>query len=166
MMPSTATHGESVHGKFNHGKATKEYNCWQKLKQRCSNPNKPGSEHYLGRGITVCDRWKNSYELFLKDMGRCPKGMSIERINNDLGYSPENCKWATWKEQNNNKRNNRRLTCGGITKTMAQWAEYFGINPAVIKYRLKHGWPVEKAITVPLYPCQTHNQYRNHEPAH
>jgi hypothetical protein len=73
------------------------------MKKRCFDPNTPGFRYYGGRGITVCDRWRDSFETFLEDMGERPEGMSIDRIENDLGYSPGNCRWATATEQNINR---------------------------------------------------------------
>jgi len=83
---------------------TKEYTCWANMKSRCNNPNNPHYHNYGGRGITVCDRWSN-FESFLKDMGKSIYGLSIERKDNNGGYEPSNCKWATWSEQQKNKRN-------------------------------------------------------------
>jgi hypothetical protein len=95
--------------RYRHGYSrTRIYRIWSGILSRCTNPNEPGYKHYGGRGITVCDRWRNSFEAFLADMGECPSpDLSIDRIDNEKGYEPGNCRWATRKEQ----RANRRDSC-------------------------------------------------------
>lgn len=138
-----------------HGKArTKIYSIWVGIITRCCNPNTPNFCDYGGRGITVCDRWRNSFENFYSDMGERPRGMSIERIDNDAGYSPENCKWATRAEQSRNRRNNRRLTLNGETRCLAEWSKITGLNPITITSRLKRGWSEERALTEKLKKTQ------------
>jgi hypothetical protein len=88
-----------------HGRSrTKEYLIWNSMKHRCNNAKDPGYKNYGGRGIRVCERWSKSFSAFLADMGPCPRGLSIERENNDGNYEPGNCRWATRLEQNRNKR--------------------------------------------------------------
>jgi hypothetical protein len=86
--------------------ASRTYKSWQSMKARCMNPTSPDYEEYGGRGITVCDRWKNSFENFLTDMGERPKGMTLDRKENDRGYFKNNCRWATPTQQQHNRRDN------------------------------------------------------------
>lgn len=120
-----------------HGKhKTKTYSVWRSMKNRC----KPdGHERYGQRGIRVCDRWQ-SFENFLEDMGEQPAGMTLDRIDNDGDYTPENCQWATRKQQSNNTSSNRMVTIKGETKTLAEWARHVGISYAAMKNRLNNGW--------------------------
>ncbi len=94
------------HGEARKGKNTREYRCWAHIKGRCENSNDGAYKNYGGRGITICEQWQ-SFEQFLQDMGRCPKGFSIERVNNNGNYEPSNCKWIPLSEQAKNKRNVR-----------------------------------------------------------
>ena len=131
---------------------TPEYDAWKHMKDRCFNPNYQHYSHYGGRGIGVCDRWKNSFENFLADMGTKPSPKhSLDRIDNDGDYCPENCKWSTKKEQQNNQRNNKPLiTIGSKTYTIAQWGIEMGYGKTVIYMRLKAGWSEYKAVMTPV----------------
>jgi hypothetical protein len=131
------------------GKHTRLYTIWCGMKNRCFNPNEPAYPNYGGRGITVCDRWLD-FSKFREDMGQPEPGMFIERVDNDKGYEPSNCIWADRKTQNRNKRDVRRLTINGQTKTLPEWAEVAGISLKTFKARLETGWPPHLAITVPL----------------
>ena len=125
------------------------------MKGRCTNPNYPHYPNYGGRGILVCDRWLESFENFLKDMGEAPVEMSLDRIDNDGDYSPENCRWATRSEQQNNKRNTQMLTAFGKTQSIKDWSAEMGLTVQLIRNRIKlHQWPVEKALTSPLRSYQ------------
>ena len=117
---------------------------------RCYNPKQDSYPHYGGRGITVCDRWLESITNFVADMGERPPGMTIDRIDLDGPYSPENCRWATSIEQMNNRTNNRFLTYNGQTLTAAQWSRIVSIDGSIICGRIRSGWSVERALTEPV----------------
>lgn len=131
------------------GSYTPEYRVWIAIKSRCFNRSTAGYKNYGGRGIKVCDRWKDSFENFHADMGDRPEGMTLERIDNDGDYCPENCRWATRKEQANNRRTNKTYTYKGKTLNMKQWAEHLGVSYDLIKNRLKRGWGVKRAFETP-----------------
>jgi hypothetical protein len=117
---------------------------------RCENPKSIEYEVYGGRGITVCDRWRISFENFLADMGDRPTPKhTIDRIDNAIGYCPENCRWATMKEQQRNRRNNRLISFDGKTATLAEWAEISGNSSDIISWRIKQGWNLRSAIFEP-----------------
>ena len=125
-----------------------EYNAYMAMLSRCSNPRHPEYKRYGGRGIRVYDRWRNSFELFLADMGPRPSSKhSLDRIDNDGDYEPINCRWATQIEQQNNRRNNRILTYGEKSLTIAQWVRKTGIPRRTIYYRLDKGWPIEMILS-------------------
>lgn len=116
---------------------TSEYYTWVNMKTRCYNV-KVADPNYIGRGITVCDRWLNSFENFLEDMGKKPSRYhSIDRIDNNKGYSPDNCRWATLEVQANNKRNVVYYEHNGIRKTLQGWSNYFGVHQANLMNTLK-----------------------------
>ena len=125
---------------------SREYSIWGGMEQRCLNRNNHAYKNYGGRGIKVCNRWLK-FENFYKDMGECPVGKTLDRIDNNGNYKPSNCRWATVKEQNNNRRNNHLLTFKGKTQTIAQWAKEIGINRATLSSRIYKGWSVERALT-------------------
>jgi hypothetical protein len=135
-----------------HGKSgTSEHEIWRSMLARCSNPNATGWDRYGGRGIKVCDRW-NDFSNFFADMGEKPIGMSIDRVDNDGDYCPENCRWATRLEQNNNARSNTHLTAFGETMTVTQWSRdprCAIANSKALRKRIVRGWDHELAITTP-----------------
>lgn len=129
-----------------------EYKSWQGMNQRCSNPNDDHYEDYGLRGISVSERWINSFENFLSDMGLKPsKRHTIDRKDVNGNYTPENCKWSTPMEQGNNRRNNRNLTLNGETLTLSQWSRKLNKKESTITSRLdRTGMSVEDALTLPL----------------
>lgn len=135
-----------------HGRTrTPEYRVWQHIKGRCNTPTDAAYHNYGGRGIKVCNRWNNSFQDFLEDMGLRPSlKHSIERVNNSKGYSPENCKWATRKEQANNTRNTRRIEYNNQSMSVAQWAEKLNVNPFTLYRRLYSGWTDLEIILTPI----------------
>lgn len=143
IRPRTAT-GElaPTHGLS----SSRTYRIWQGIGQRCNNPRARKFEYYGGRGIQLCPRW-SSFELFLADLGECPVGLTIERIDNSGNYEPRNCRWATQKEQNRNHRRNRVIAWRGETALLVDWADRLGIKWNTLYYRLKRGWSVDRAFT-------------------
>lgn len=137
---------------FKHGQArTVVYRIWTNIKYRCYKKGSQSYHKYGARGIIVCDRWLNSFENFIKDMGPRPSNKhSIERLDNNGNYEPTNCKWATTKEQQNNTSRSRRIEYNGVIKTLSQWGGVYGMQAQVIGKRLDKGWSVEKALTTPI----------------
>lgn len=138
-----------------HGLAdTPIHGIWVRMNQRCHNQNSRAYARYGGRGIKVCDCWrgKNGFANFISDVGMRPSSKhSIDRIDNDGDYCPENVRWATAQEQGNNKRNNILLTYNGKTLTIAQWSRELGISTTNIRNRIDNlGWSVEKALSTPV----------------
>jgi hypothetical protein len=133
-------HGHAV------GRKTATYNVWKGMRKRCSNPNDHKFKDYGGRGIRVCKRWEK-FENFLADMGEKPKGKSIDRVNNNGNYEPENCRWATPTEQARNSRKVRILDYKGTALSLAEWAEKLGLCPKLTSQRIvRDGWSTERAL--------------------
>jgi hypothetical protein len=135
-----------------HGrKRTRAYRIWIHIKTRCLNPNIPGWHLYGGRGITVCPEWVASFEAFHSHMGDPPTGVhSIDRIENDLGYFPGNCRWATPKQQGRNQRTNVLVEFYGRQVCLSEAAELAGINYGTVYHRIfKHGWSADRALRTP-----------------
>jgi len=124
--------------------------------QRCHNPSNPAFSNYGGRGIVVCDRWRESLSNFLEDLGPRPgRNYSVDRIDNDGNYEPGNCRWASRREQNRNTRQNVQLTIDGRTQCRTAWAEETGVPAAVIRDRMeKLGWDAKRAVHTPVRECR------------
>lgn len=134
------THGASHTG---------EYSSWTAMKQRVTNPKNPRFHRYGGRGIKVCERWSR-FENFLADMGNKPSpAHTIERINGNKDYSPDNCRWATRAEQAQNTSQNRFLTSNGRTLCLAEWARVKGLTFDTLRGRIRRGWSVERSLATP-----------------
>jgi hypothetical protein len=152
----------------------REYNSWLAMRHRCRNPKLKWFCNYGGRGIEVCDRWYDSFETFLDDMGKRPDGHSLERIDNDGNYEPGNCRWATRAEQSANQRPRKKkiiirvkrarsktrvgsgpkttnanvFTYNGESLTLPQWAKRLGLTRSALHGRIKRGYTIEEAITM------------------
>jgi len=138
---------------FKHGMSqSKEFMIWASMRARCNNKNSQNYKFYGARGIKVCGRWDKSFKAFYEDMGSKPDGHSINRVNNDGNYEPSNCEWSTAKNQMNNMQGNHNITFKGITKTLTEWSEKFGLKSPTVRRRLKKGWSVANALTMPLRP--------------
>jgi hypothetical protein len=135
---STVTHGYA---------GTRTHRIWKGMLTRCRNTNVKGAENYVLRGITVCKRWLK-FVNFLADMGEAPVGHSLDRRDNNAGYSPDNCRWATREEQNRNARSNIKVKVGDETMVVAQWAARLGVSKGAVYARIKRGWSLEAACTV------------------
>lgn len=132
-----------------HGKCgTRLYQCWADMKQRCSNPNNASYPNYGGRGIQVCDAWQE-FEPFMEWAlaNGYEDRLELDRIDNDDGYEPGNCRWVTREQQALNRSDNRLLTHADKTKTLKEWAEETGIDYDALRGRLDRGWPVARALT-------------------
>lgn len=139
-------HGHAIRAK---GRSP-TYRTWQAMVTRCTNIAVKSYEDYGARGISVCARWM-LFENFLADMGEKPPGMSIERVDNNKGYYPDNCKWATKLEQARNTRANRYVEYRGKTMTQAEFAKAIGHNQSTVSYRLRSGWTPEQVASIPAH---------------
>ena len=140
-----------IHGK----RYTLEYKSWQAMKDRCYNSNSPNYPLYGGIGRTVCERWRKSFPAFRKDMGERPPGTTLERINNDGDYGPDNCKWATMKEQRRNSKQNHVLEYNNKRMCITDWAKEIGISRYTLANRLRNGWSTERALTEKVHRRRT-----------
>lgn len=140
----------TTHGHYKNGKKSNTYHSWTNMIQRCTNPNNKAYHYYGDRGITVCKRWRNSFENFLGDMGEVSEGYQIDRVDNNGNYCKSNCRWVTSKINNRNRRDNYLETYNGKTQCLVEWSEEFGINYHTLRWRLDHGWSIGKAFTTPV----------------
>lgn len=138
------THGESN---------TPTWQSWRCMWARCTKPRTNGYKNYGGRGISICERWKD-YRLFVEDMGHRPSGTTLGRKNSDLGYFPDNCRWETHAAQRRNSKQNVFFTFNSLRLCATDWARRLGLSTSAMGKRLSK-WPLEKALT---YPVQTNKQ--------
>lgn len=140
-------------GNYKHGGYVEykwEYNSWRAMRERCNNKKYRAYHRYGGRGIKVCDEWSD-FSNFLHDMGKKPtREHELDRVDNDGNYEPSNCRWATKIEQRNNMSSNNRVEIDGITKTVSQWCKHYGIGISVPYNRIRYGWGMIDAITMPV----------------
>lgn len=138
-----------------HGKSQcRTYTIWIDMIRRCHDSKVKSYEKYGAKGIRVCDRWRNSFEAFLEDMGECPSdGHSVDRFPNGSGdYEPGNVRWATWIEQARNRSTTRMIEFRGETRPLPEWAEVLGMDYEAVRARFKRGWDAERAFTEPIKP--------------
>jgi AraC-like DNA-binding protein len=149
--PYIANHHKNTHRHATRGKEEPIYKTWRHMIDRCTNPNSDAYKDYGGRGITICDRWRK-FENFLADMGERPESKTIDRYPDKNGnYEPGNCRWATWKEQQNNRRSNRVVEFLGEMYNITQLARKFGMQERTLKRRIdEYGMSVEEAATRPV----------------
>jgi len=140
-----ATENNTTHGLSKHP----VYSVWRHIHSRCRGYNPNDIPCYVDKGITVCERWSGpeGFVNFLKDMGERPEGTQIDRIDNSKGYSSENCRWVTCKENQRNRGTNRNITFNGKTQCMSAWSEELGMYKGTIRERLERGWSEERALT-------------------
>lgn len=137
------THG---HARKKSGTKSHTYSIWCQMIRRCHREDDQKYYMYGARGISVCERWRENFEIFLADMGEKPEEMSLDRVDNDGGYDPANCRWATRKEQQRNMRTTRWVEYQGRRMSLAEACELSGLNRGKVQGRLKLGWSVERAL--------------------
>lgn len=138
---------------------TKEHTSWASMVMRCTNKRSDNYKYYGGRGIRVCDRWRN-FENFYADMGKAPSGTTLDRIDSNKDYCKENCRWATAKEQARNKRSNHVVSANGETRCIAEWADILGVNVHTLHSRVHLGWDDEMIINTPIRKRAKNVSYR------
>lgn len=142
-----------------HGRSeTAEFDIWQGMIRRCEDTKSDAWANYGARGISVCARWRESFAAFLADVGPRPSpGHSIDRIDNNGNYEPANCRWATWREQQRNRRSNVELEFRGERACLVVWSERTGIALGTLCRRLRRGWSVERTLTEPAKPTRRYS---------
>lgn len=138
---------------YKHGqRKTRLYRIWANMKNRCNNPKSTFYDRYGGRGITICDEWLHDFQAFhdwAMSHGYSDE-LSIDRIDNDKGYFPENCRWANMKNQATNRSNSHIVIIDGVSKTLMEWSELYAVNYKTVRDRIKRGWTEERALKTPV----------------
>ncbi len=152
--------------KITHGMTkTQIYKLWSGMISRCHSEKNKAYSDYGGRGIYVCEAWRNSFINFYRDMGEMPKSKMLDRIDNDGPYSKENCRWSTAKASANNRRNTVYVTINGATKTLHEWIDFYGLNGATIRRRIYvQKWSHVDAITKPINHSMYLNRFKKFDP--
>lgn len=135
-------------------KRSRLYRIYNNMKTRCYNPNSESYKYYGGRGISICNEWLEDFSIF-KEWALIHgyrEDLTIERLDVNGDYNPDNCVWATYKVQANNMRSNHLETIDGVTKNLTEWAEFYGINIKTVRDRLLRGWDLKRALTTPADP--------------
>ena len=148
-MPKHKFHGEARHEA---SPESAEYSMWCAIKARCFNPKNKAFRYYGGRGITMCEEWRNDFPAFLAYVGRRPNGMTLDRIDNNRNYEPGNVRWAALMDQLSNRSNTHLIEYNGEKMMVSQWAKKLGMNHRTLKARIQRGWSIESAFTRPV-PC-------------
>jgi hypothetical protein len=148
LQKEQTTRANTTHGQTQNGLISREYNCWHHMIERCNNPKIKQYKDYGGRGIKVCEHWLK-FENFYNDMGDCPEDMTLDRKDNNGDYTPENCRWVTRKEQQNNMRSNIFLSYNGITDTLIHWADKLNIKSGILYHRYYREWSEQRMLSTP-----------------
>ena len=127
---------------------SKTWRAWASMRERCNRTSHPYFHRYGGRGISYSPDW-DVFENFLADMGPAPEGLTLERLDNDGNYTKDNCRWATMRDQANNRSSNVVLEHGSKAMTVAQWADTVGLERKTLEYRIRKGWDVSRALSTP-----------------
>jgi len=137
---------QRIHGHARRSGHSREYEAWREMLKRCRSRKYP---YHGGRGITVCTRWQ-AFENFFADMGACPAGLTLDRIDGNGHYEPGNCRWATWSQQSRNQRWRTPLTVGDETLLLSEWGERIGVPVSTLWARIyAYGWDTQRAVTTP-----------------
>lgn len=151
-------------GKITHGKTrTRLYKIWLGIKTRCYNSKDESFKWYGNLGVTMCDEWRTNFESFYDwSMSHgYSENLTIDRISSTGNYEPNNCRWVTWKEQENNRCNNHRIEFNGEVHTLTEWSEILGISVKTLSRRIvDKKWPIARALTEPLHNEKSHQKNR------